>query len=612
MAQQPTKMNALELLDRSSQTGVDPVIILPSISSAPSSTTSKLYNLNGVLYFDGQNLENSAGGGDDTLDNAYTNGRDITLDSGDISLSDSTTGAENMLTFTKTGAGSGNLIDISVDAALTGNAIAIDMNLGIAAPAIFIDNGATARTGADLLVTADSTGAHSVIDINDSGSGATVGFDFTGSYNGSPGGQAIKVTFDANDALDTEVMQVDTGAGNRGAMFDFNFGHSDSGTTSHIFDIDISGVLDSNVLDVAFSAAATGNVININMDTAVAGTALHIEGSGVRTQPFVELSTDATGSAHLVDIDVSGAISGDIFNIALSTTSTGSVMDVDMDAAVGAALFTIDAGGGTRTADLIDITFDGDGNVGIIDANVTNTGSGALLDFDITGIHTGNILDITYGTAASTGNAIDLNMGTNVAGMAISVASAATGTSGEGSALDVSHTGDLGAGADVVRIHSTGSPSATSNLVSIEQDTGAGTAGAYALYVSATGTNVEGIKVDAGDVVFDEDMTVSGRVIEDGTTTTSGAGAVAVTGSIHEVTTTGTGDALTLADGAEGQRLVVVYAAEGAGGDTAVITPTNLAGGTTITLNNLGDTADLIFTAGEWYVLGLGGAAAVA
>lgn len=95
------------------------------------------------------------------------------------------------------------------------------------------------------------------------------------------------------------------------------------------------------------------------------------------------------------------------------------------------------------------------------------------------------------------------------------------------------------------------------------------------------------------------------------TTTSSGAGAVLITGAIHEVTTTGTGDALTLADGAEGQHLFVVYVAEGAGSDTAILTPTSLAGAnTTITFNAIGDSAHLLFTAGEWNYAG--GAAVVA
>jgi len=242
----------------------------------------------------------------------------------------------------------------------------------------------------------------------------------------------------------------------------------------------------------------------------------------------------------------------------------------------------------------------------------------------------------------------------------------------------VSGTGAQTAGNDLARFTSIGSLSSTSNVVAIEQSTGAGTAGAYGLYINCTGTNVEALKVDAGAVVFDETLlvtgvltsdgnvslgagsdllgsatsditinttaftvagatgntsvggtfgatglstltggaTVGGTLIQGGTgaiTATSGAGAVAVTGQIHQVTTTGTGDALTLANGTAGQRLCVLYVAEGAGGDTAVITPTTLAGGTTITLTNLGDSCDLVYSAtGGWYVLGLGGAAAVA
>jgi len=111
----------------------------------------------------------------------------------------------------------------------------------------------------------------------------------------------------------------------------------------------------------------------------------------------------------------------------------------------------------------------------------------------------------------------------------------------------------------------------------------------------------------ASNVVLD------GGIVYGERTTTSGAGAVAITGGVHEVTTTGTGDALTLANGTAGQRLCVVYVAEGAGGDTAVITPATFAGGSTITLNNLGDSCDLVYSStGGWYVLGLGGAAAVA
>lgn len=90
----------------------------------------------------------------------------------------------------------------------------------------------------------------------------------------------------------------------------------------------------------------------------------------------------------------------------------------------------------------------------------------------------------------------------------------------------------------------------------------------------------------------------------------SGPGAVDVVSSITQFTSTGTGDALTLADGEEGQMKLVLYIAEAAGGDTGVLTPTNLAGGTTVTFNAVGDSAQLLFSGGSWYFLG--GAAVVA
>jgi hypothetical protein len=678
------------------------------------------------------------------MDETYENGRTIDLDRGAVVWTDSTTGALDSMTFVQDGVKSGDIIGIQADAAFTGSAIDIDMNLGLTANALTIDAGAGARTGSDVVVSDDSTGDHSVIDINKSGAGASVGLDYQESYNGSSASFVVKATLDNLDGLDTTVLQAVRGTGVRTApVIDIN----DASTGSaDIFDIDLTGVYTGDVFDFASSAAATGNVFFLNLDNAVAMTALHMEGSGIRTQPFVELHSDCTGSANFIDVNISGAATGNVIDITTSAAATGNAvfidldsavamtgvhiegsgvrtqpmlevitdstssaslidisvdgaitgtaaLDIDMNAGLAANAIYVDAGAGTRTADLVDLKHDGDGNVSAINIDHTNTGSGNIIELDIDAVHTGNAIDINYGTGAatgdalaittgtnlagnaisittagartapvflitgaatdagtddhifdinqtgaldsnviditfssgvSTGQALDINMGTNVAGMAVSIGSAATGVSGEGSCIDIAHTGDLVAGADVMRISSTGNISSTSNLLEIVQATGAGTAGANCLYINATGANVEAIKVDAGTVTFDEtltvtgattlssDVTASGKVILDGTTTTSGAGAVAITGSIHEVTTTGTGDALTLADGTEGQRLVVVYDAEGAGADTAVITPSNLSGGTTITLNNVGDTCDLVFTSGNWFVLGLGGAAAVA
>ena len=61
----------------------------------------------------------------------------------------------------------------------------------------------------------------------------------------------------------------------------------------------------------------------------------------------------------------------------------------------------------------------------------------------------------------------------------------------------------------------------------------------------------------------------------------------------------------TLANGTDGQMLKIVYAAESAGVESVLITPTTAAGFTDITLNSLGDTTELLYrTTGGWYITG--------
>jgi len=88
----------------------------------------------------------------------------------------------------------------------------------------------------------------------------------------------------------------------------------------------------------------------------------------------------------------------------------------------------------------------------------------------------------------------------------------------------------------------------------------------------------------------------------------SGAGAVNTTSLATAFTSTATGNALTLADGAQGQLKTVIYVAEAAGGDTGILTPTNLGSGTTITFNAVGDSVTLQFAGTDWWVVGFRGA----
>ena len=79
----------------------------------------------------------------------------------------------------------------------------------------------------------------------------------------------------------------------------------------------------------------------------------------------------------------------------------------------------------------------------------------------------------------------------------------------------------------------------------------------------------------------------------------SGAGAVDVVSAITEITTTGA-NALTLADGVEGQLKFLVMITDGGDG---TLTPTNFGSGSTITFNDAGDTATLLFTNSKYYLI---------
>lgn len=604
------------------------------------------WSYNGTEYYITSSYSGSSGGtavGD--FDGVYDNGRSITMDKGAITLTDATTGTGDMFDMTVSGAKSGDVFDIGIDAALTGKVFNIDMNLGIAAECIYIDNGATARTAADIHIKDDSTGTHSTIDIDKSGSGASTTIDVTSSYSGSPGGSMISLTYGNGCSLDTNGILVTRGTGVMSAPV-INIDDASTGSAD-IIDIDLSGVYTGDVFDFASSAAATGNVFFINLDNAVAMTAFHVEGSGVRTQPMIEVATDCTGSSDLIDIAVTGASSGNIVDIDVGAAVTGNVIDIDLNAGVGAKAIYIDCGAATRTVPAIDMKFDGDGNVQALNIDATNTGSGNIIDIDVDAVHTGNAIDITYATAAATGdaiaittgtnlagnalqittagartapvinivgagtdagtddhiilitqseilnsnmiqltydnaasdgdaigitmgtnvdgsaivisgsgsrtgdliqiddsstgnshtfdinfsgvytgncldvtyasaaatgNAIDLNMGTNVAGIAVDIASAATGVDNKGAAINIAHTGDLVQGATVIRVDSTSNfANADGNMVELIQRTGAGKVGNNVLYISAGGTNVEAIKVDDGKVVFDETLTVTGE-----------------------------------------------------------------------------------------------------
>jgi len=131
-------------------------------------------------------------------------------------------------------------------------------------------------------------------------------------------------------------------------------------------------------------------------------------------------------------------------------------------------------------------------------------------------------------------------------------------------------------------------------------------AGTDSTTMTFPGTSATIARTDAANT-FTGNQTFSGAIIGGSAQSLSGPGAVTVTEVLTEFTSTGTGDALTLANGVTGQIKVIVYIAEAAGADTGVLTPSTKIGYTTITFTAIGDSATLMYTSLGWAVIGSDG-----
>jgi hypothetical protein len=90
----------------------------------------------------------------------------------------------------------------------------------------------------------------------------------------------------------------------------------------------------------------------------------------------------------------------------------------------------------------------------------------------------------------------------------------------------------------------------------------------------------------------------SQAITGDGSTST----AIEITNPVTEVNATSAAAPCTLADGANGQIKTIINVST-AGTNAVTITPTNLRGGTTVTLNAPGETVTLMFKNSNWNVI---------
>jgi hypothetical protein len=178
-----------------------------------------------------------------------------------------------------------------------------------------------------------------------------------------------------------------------------------------------------------------------------------------------------------------------------------------------------------------------------------------------------------------------------------------TATTVEAAFTELAST-SAGEGASIIGLEDSGANYAAANveaafaeLASVSNGEGASIIGVEDSAGNLTATDVEAALAE----IFASLLDPTKVLIFGGTPQTlTGPGAVNLTTAITHIVTTGT-DALTLADGTEGQRKFLVMKTDA--GD-ATLTPSSLGNGTTITFDDVGDSADLLFTNASWHFMG--------
>ena len=343
------------------------------------------------------------------------------------------------------------------------------------------------------------------------------------------------------------------------------------------------------------------DVPNTLMFTDDAGTDWVLGGAGVDTLATVLVSGNVTSGTNIVITEGDALTSAG--QLLLSSTKVAADA-VRVQASNAAGGIDVDAGTGGLALDTTG-GFSIDSSSTTVASNLSTVGAAG---FDLSvGSSAGSLIlsggeaaaDAVRVQASNAAGGIDVDAGTG--GLALDTTG---GFSIDSSSTTVaSNLSTVGAAGFDLSVGS----SAGSLILS------GGEAAADAVRVQASNAagGVQILPGTAGTIQIGAASATGGNLVTPSITVSSGAAAVPITGMVHQITTTGTGDALTLANGVAGQRLVLLYVAEGAGTNTAILTPTTLAGGTTITFNALGNTANLVYSAtGGWYFVG--GSAVVA
>lgn len=379
-------------------------------------------------------------------------------------------------------------------------------------------------------------------------------------------------------------------------------------TTGTAVYMPLAGMTTGKGLQIVANAVTTGEVLDISHTTSViadGGSLVRISSTGIDTGGATNgVLLDLSSTASTAGVQVLGTFSA-------LTTGTG-ISIITSALTTGTALSLVNASGVmTTTGEMLNVA-----------ANAATTCTG-IVRISGTGLTDGFAMEITGGGANATasGGVVNLNAGAATVGSALKITTSGvyTGTTGvidlnaasatTGTIMDIGAAG-LTSG---IALKITATEATLTTGYYIDCYDGAAidfSVGKYGATVIAGNAATNVLTLTAGNEVITAGNLVltAGTIIETAQAILNANTAISVTHGVTKIANNAP-STHTLADGVEGQRKTIVCTVYT--GD-AVITPSNLANGTTITLNAVNDACDLVFLGTEWFVINLYGTAAVA
>lgn len=561
----------------------------------------------------------------------------------------------SFMTITPSGLTTGTALYLPVAAMTTGKALHVVANAVTSGIAVHIASSvaSTTLTGAGRLFKVDHTG-------NATGTG------ILSEFNSAAADETVIVKITASAALALGVaLQISGSAITTGSAI--SAGDLDSlttgkglsiassataiTTTGRLLHVNHTGTTSTSGTLVEFASAATDETIvtaitandlatgtmlsfgtNIALTTGTIIKAAHTtsviaDGGSMLRLSSTGINTGGATNGTMIDCQTTNQVAGTQVLFSAGAMTTGVLVSlISTTGLTSGSLLraTSSTAGAIATNGAISIratgAFTSTSNVGYVDVLASATTAGTVMRIassaagqtatELLRVHasgfttgyTGNVVNIISTSTTGASNALLVTTDASTAGTGIKVVANSLTT---GTGLLVTSSGTItSAGEGLVNIVGTGITTGAALKIDLTEGTLNG--GFYLQCYDDTGTaNVLTIGEDgainsAGGGTF----TTAGAVVFSGTETIASGGtstALSLTKTVHYIDADAGGDTFTLADGTAGQIMTILLTSSTG---VATITPTNLAGGTSITLNADGDTVVLQFMDTEWFILG--------